>query len=114
MDINEMMQKLLAAELAKLEQKPEGDQAVKAFDAEAFAASLSEKLGEVVEKAVDAKVQSLKSSLEKPRSEIAVKSLDNDPVAFLAEKAERGEQFNDNEKRVAWAMTEAVLREGLR
>jgi hypothetical protein len=114
MNLEDALQQLLAAELAKLTAAPEAEPvAAKAFDAEAFAASLSEKLGEIVTTAVDAKVEAIKTATAEPRGLVA-KSLDNDPASFIAQKSAAGEALSDEEKRIAWEMTKAVLADGLR
>jgi hypothetical protein len=43
----------------------------------------------------------------------AESEIEANPVDYLAAKAARGEQFTDEEKDLAWALTKAVLANGL-
>lgn len=114
MDINEMLQALIAAEFNKLNAEPEPAVAAKAFDTEAFASALSAQLGAVVDAAVERKVAEIKAASQEPKQVIEkALSLETDPARYLAEKSKRGEQFTDAEKRIAYAMLHAVLTEGM-
>lgn len=122
MELNELLQKLLEAEVAKAapsSQKAPEAPAAPAAPAAAAPALDAEALGKLIEAAVAkampaARPEGAGSRAELPTAEVGEKKVTPDAaMAELVAKAAKPDELTQAEKRAIWQVTYAALRAGL-
>lgn len=118
MELNELLQKLLEAEVAKAAPKaPEAPEAPAAAPAAASldAEALTKLIEAAVAKAMPARPEGAGSRAESlPTAEVGEKKPSPDAaMAQLVAKAAKPEELTQAEKRAIWSVTYAALRAGL-
>ena len=125
MTIEEMLAQYLAAQLEvkKAEPKPEVEQFVTPAQLQTVLSGFAEQVSKAVAEAVATQVaEQVEKALPVTReqgagrvgTENAEDPRESDPVAYLVAKSQSEGGLSDEDKRLAWALTKAVITDGMR